>query len=229
MKRVIEGVYRLEAAGFVNVYLVVGGADLTLIDAGHSRSAEGLLTELRDNGFDFKDVARIIVTHAHADHAGGLHAFLEKRRIKVYAHPKTVPILTGKVPMPSARGVRGFCRDFLCEQLLPWKPIEAAVALETGTPLRGIPQWQVLQTPGHTEGSISLFHPAAQVLICGDVLSNRGGRLHAMAPVLHEDPKTLRVSIEGLSKLDVDILCCGHGPVLRGGAFRYIEAVLVRR
>jgi len=34
---------------------------------------------------------------------------------------------------------------------------------------------------------------------------------------------------EGLSKLDVDILCCGHGPVLRGGAFRYIEAVLVRR
>ncbi|MFH1726228.1 MAG: MBL fold metallo-hydrolase [Elusimicrobiota bacterium] len=229
MRRIAEGLYQLEAGGFVNAYLIVGSADLTLVDAGHSRSAGALAAELRDNAFDLRDIGRVVVTHAHADHVGGLRFLLGKHPIKVHAHPGDIPVLTGKAPARRLNGFKGFCLGFLHEHLLPWLPVEMVIPAEPGRPLRGIPQWQILHTPGHTVGSLSLFHPVKQILVCGDALSNRGGKLHLPEECFNEDPEALRLSVGKLSELDCDTLCCGHGPVLRGGAFRHIEAALAKK
>lgn len=226
MIRVSDGVYQLQSCGFVNAYLIVGGQDLTLVDSGHSRCPERLEAELRDNGFLPRDVARVVLTHAHPAHVGGVAHLLKNHPVRVFAHPKELPVLRGKAPRPRRRGLAGLVAGAVFEEYYPWEPIDSVQPVEPGTPLRGIPQWQVLHTPGHTDGSLSLFHPARQILICGDVLSNRGGRLHAPAGYRNADKASLRSTLETLGKLDCDILCCGHGPVVRGGAFRFIEKVL---
>lgn len=229
MIRLAEHVYLLEAGGFVNAYLIAGERDLTLVDAGPSRAAAALVAELKTNGFSFNDVGRIVVTHAHADHAGGLAPLLELRPVKVFAHPAEIPVLTGKVPVPSFRGLTGFAFQTLAEQLLPWRPVGGVLPAEPGSPIRGLPQWQVLHTPGHTAGSLSLYEPVRQILLCGDLLSNRGGRLHRVRRSLDQDPAESGVSVERAGKMDVDILGCGHGPVLRGGAFRHVEELVAGR
>lgn len=225
MKRVAEGIYLLESCGFVNVFLLEGTQDLTLVDAGPEKAAGALLAELQDNGFSFKNVQRAIITHAHGDHCGALKTLLAKHRFKVYAHPKDIPILTGKAPQGPG-GLKGLCMGFFHQHLQPWDPIEVAMPVETGQPVRGLPQWQMLHLPGHTEGSLGLFHPTRQVLLCGDALSNRGGRLHLPGKSYLQDAAAARRTLETLAKLDCDVLACGHGPLIRGGAFRFIGKLL---
>lgn len=218
MKRVCEGVYQLEAGGFVNSYLIEDGSDLTLVDAGPARTAAALMEEIKDNGFNLRDVGRIVLTHAHGDHVGGIKPILERHRMRVFAHPNDVPVLLGQARRPSMRGLGGFWRD----QLFPWEPLDAVLPID-GSSMRALPHWQVLHAPGHTAGSVCLFHPARQVLLCGDALSNRGGRLHVPSSGLSDDEEQARASLELLSGVDCDVLCPGHGPVVRGGAFRFVE------
>lgn len=167
-----------------------------------------------------------MITHAHADHAGGLAALLELHPVKVFAHPLEAPVLLGEKPKAPFTGLRGFLLEAYHEQLLAWKPASSVLPLSPGMPLRGLPQWQILHTPGHTAGSLSLFHPVRQILLCGDALLSRKGRAALPDPSCVADAAALRGTLAALAKLDCDILCCGHGPVVRGGAFRHIEALL---
>ncbi len=229
MIRVVDGLYRLESGGFVNSYLIESGGDLTIVDTGHSRSAGKLLEEIKSNGFPFRDIGRIVLTHAHADHVGGVAALLERHPLKIYAHPKEIPILEGKAALKPFKGFKGFVMGVVHKRMMPWPPMHAVFPLEPDRPIRGMAQWQVLHTPGHTAGSLSLYNPAKQVLICGDVVSHRKGRLQLPDACYNGNAAVLRRSLEEIAQLDTDILCPGHGTVLRGGAFRYIEALLVRR
>lgn len=228
MLRIAEGLYALEACGSVNAFLIEGSADLTLVDTGHSRGAENLLAEFKANGFATKDIGRVVLTHAHADHVGGLAAILKEHPVKVYAHPKEIPVLLGRRPPAPFRGFAGFLRGVYERRAWPWEPLDTVFPAEPGTTLRGIPQWQLLHTPGHTDGGLSLFHPVRQILLCGDALDNATGALKLPDPRFSADPGSARKSAEELSRLDCDLLCCGHGKPLRGGAFRYIEALLSR-
>lgn len=54
-----------------HVYLIDTGGGLALIDAGVGIETEGLLENIRKDGFDPNDLRWLLVTHCHADHAGG--------------------------------------------------------------------------------------------------------------------------------------------------------------
>ncbi|MFA6030726.1 MAG: MBL fold metallo-hydrolase [Elusimicrobiota bacterium] len=219
MKRVAGGIYLLEAAAPANAFLIEGSADLTLVDAGPEDKAAALLLELQDNGFRPRDVQRSIVTHAHPGHAGALAPLLREHRFKVYAHPFDIPVLTGReTPAPARAGFLGSLR----RRAPSWKAVDIALSVETGQSVRGLPQWQVLHLPGHTPGSIGLYHPVRQVLLCGDALV-RGADGALALPTYRQDPAAARATLAVLAKVDCDILCCGHGAVLRGGAFRFVD------
>lgn len=226
MRRLAEGVYRLESPGFVNAYLIVGDRDLTLVDAGPARRVLGLIAELKANGYSFNNVGRVVLTHAHADHAGGVHPLLGLRPVKVYAHPSEARVLARKERMPPPSALLGGLLYGAFDLALGRGPVDSAQPADSGTPVRGLPQWQVLHTPGHTPGSISLYEPVRQILLCGDALAVSGGKVRAMPDWLNHDPERARRSVAMLAKLDVDILGCGHGEEVRSGAFRHIEALV---
>ena len=76
---------------------------------------------------------------------------------------------------------------------------------------------QILHTPGHSPGSISLYWPDNRVLITGDVLFYGGvGRTDLPGG----DGKLLKRSIERLSELDIEYVLPGHstqfGAILKG-------------
>lgn len=223
MQRIRKGLYLLESGGFVNAYLIEGPRGLTLCDTTHAKSADALCDEIIHGGFSLKDIEQIVITHRHADHSGGAAFILERHRVKVYAHPADIPAIKGQAQ--PAKSIAEKLRKLVERLWATYKPLEVVVPLEQSQPMRPLPQWQVIHTPGHTPGSISLYQPTDKVLICGDALSNREGKLALSPSHYNDDQRLAAATARRLVEYPADVLCCGHGPVIRGGADRQIVSL----
>lgn len=74
---------------------------------------------------------------------------------------------------------------------------------------------KVRHTPGHTQGSLSLYMPDRGLIIVGDLLSNTFG-LSLPSKDFTVDPDEEIRSIKKLADLEFDTICFGHGrPVTR--------------
>jgi glyoxylase-like metal-dependent hydrolase (beta-lactamase superfamily II) len=191
-----------------------------LVDTGPADAAEALVEEIQQAGFHLDDLERIVITHAHADHAGGADAILKRKRVKVYAHPYDIAALEGKAPMSYGSGPVGWLRRRAARA----EPLFSVVPASPREPIRGLPHWQVLHTPGHTPGSLSLFEPVHGLLLCGDAITARGGRL-TLADRMVSDSAEAAKTLGLLASLNVEVLACGHGHVLRPRAWQKIEAL----
>jgi glyoxylase-like metal-dependent hydrolase (beta-lactamase superfamily II) len=82
----------------------------------------------------------------------------------------------------------------------------------------------VVHTPGHTPGHISLLHRQRRLLIAGDALNNRGGKLGLPPAIFTPDMENARRSIWKLAKKygdDIDTIVFGHGPpIMQNGGQR---------
>ncbi|MCC6007655.1 MAG: MBL fold metallo-hydrolase, partial [Rhodobacteraceae bacterium] len=80
--------------------------------------------------------------------------------------------------------------------------------------------FEVIETPGHTMGHLAFFRASDRVLILGDAAMNLTLPLFApglrlpLKPVT-EDMAAARASLRRLAALRPEVLCFGHGPVLR--------------
>ena len=104
---VLDGLYRIELGG-VSAYLITGDEPV-LIDAGYERSASAILSGLVELGIAPRAVKHILLTHSHADHAGGLVAVQVATGAKVINHAEDAAMLAGakpKLPMRAAPGLR---------------------------------------------------------------------------------------------------------------------------
>ncbi|MCX5795781.1 MAG: MBL fold metallo-hydrolase [Elusimicrobia bacterium] len=211
MQRIRRGLYLLESA-LANCYLIEGTRGLTLFDTGQPSSAPGLIEEIERNGFSIRDIEAIVLSHSHFDHAGGARGLLERHRVKVFAHPADSPSVKGQDQPPRNLGMR--LLRFLIGLRYPYRPLEVVVPIDEGEALRHLPQWQVLRLPGHTAGSIGLYQPGEKALLCGDALNNRGRRLAIPGDAHCQDPVAARESVRKMGALDLEVLGCGHGPVL---------------
>ena len=73
----------------------------------------------------------------------------------------------------------------------------------------------VVHTPGHTPGHISLLHKERRILITGDALSNRKGKLSPPPGAFTPDPDNALRSIWKLAKKhgdEFEVVVFGHGP-----------------
>lgn len=226
MKQLAEGVYLIEGLRGANVYLLVSESELTLVDGGIGGDADRIVAQLKGAGFDPSEVASIVVTHAHADHVGGVKDLAQKCNAKVIAHREEVPYIEGKESLPARSWVQKAMKWIGGIMPLEGPGVEVARGLEEGERLDALGGLEVIHTPGHTPGSVTLYQEEKGVLLCGDLLTNgnpltgRGG-LQYGPRAFSVNPGQMERSAKKLSSLEVRALCVGHGePIVRDDKVR---------
>lgn len=231
MKELCDGVTQLDL-GIANVYLVRGPDTLTLVDTGGSRSPRKLRGELRQQGLSWRDLDRIIVTHAHFDHAGGLAAVREASGAEVWAHRLDAPFIVteAQAPRPPPQVLSLFDRfvGAIIAGPQPTAPVDRELAGDE--PLGEVyPGMKVVHLPGHSPGQIGLWLPQKNLLLGGDVVTHFvPWRLTLPLAAYTDDMQEAERSILRVARMGVRTLGVGHGPALIGDAATQLDRLAVR-
>jgi glyoxylase-like metal-dependent hydrolase (beta-lactamase superfamily II) len=194
-----------------NVFLLIDD-NLSIVDTGFKGRYRQILKQVRNLGYTPSDIARIIITHHHADHVGSLAVLKEITGAKIVAHPADAPYIDGRLPQPVKPGWVSRTPSPLRQQ---WAttPVAVDILVNEGDELPILGGIKILHTPGHTLGSICLFLQEERLVIVGDVLANRFG-LGLPAKSFTSDMAQEINSIKRVASLDIDIICFGHGSQL---------------
>jgi Zn-dependent hydrolases, including glyoxylases len=181
---------------------VEDGNELILIDAGLPGNVEKIESNLERHGFDLNDVEKLVLTHQDFDHCGCASKLVEKTDATVYAHRKDAKAIDGR-----EGPIKGSER---------YPPVEVDVEITGGETLRTQEQdIQIIHTPGHTPGHISLL--IDNLLISGDILNVEetgfSGPRERFTPDMEECVQSLnKLSFREFSKVH-----CFHGGTVEKG------------
>jgi glyoxylase-like metal-dependent hydrolase (beta-lactamase superfamily II) len=201
---------------FTNV--LRGDRPHVLIDPGHvvnetkEHCLEQLLVDMGGDGIKPEDIGLIINTHAHWDHFQATRALVQlgtrkgdkagQPLVTIHENEKEYLASVMEYMSPKARESIALEPSFYLT--------EGDLALGNSLNLR------ILNTPGHTPGSLTLYWPDRRLLITGDLLFYGGvGRTD-----FGGDGEELKQSIERLMTLDVEYVLPGHstelGAIIKG-------------
>jgi len=209
-----------------NSYLIIEPDGLTIIDTGMPFSEKQTLKYIASLGRSAEEIRHILITHADLDHYGCLAALKEASGARTYAsQPEAEAMARGASSRPVDRNIghfQGFM-IYLMKKYLKPTPIQVDEILRDGQILPILGGLQVVETPGHSPGHLSFYVPSLRVLFCGDSMKSKNG-LRASRSRNNWDQSQVNTSVMKQAALGAQIVCAGHGPVIReadGGFLKF--------
>lgn len=169
--------------GFVSAYVLVRGNEAAIVDTGTAGSGDAINQALTDLGLGPSNVRHIVLTHNHGDHTGGLGE-LEgaMTNATVYAGTGDIESIQSSLTMSE---------------------------VGDGDEVFGM---GVVNTPGHTVGSISVFDTGTGLLVAGDAINGDGeGGITGANPSFTPDMDGANASVAKMAALMPQVAAFGHG------------------
>ena len=186
--------------GFVSAYVLVRGNEAAVVDTGTAGSAADIGAALQTMGVGWNEVGHVILTHSHGDHVGGLNKVLAEAPSAVtYAGAGDIDAIFAPNPL---------------------------MAVGDGDEILGL---EVIETPGHTPGSISVLDTGIGLLVAGDALNTdaAGTVVTGPNPDFTSDLTTADESVAKLAGFEFESVAVGHGnPVLTGADDQVVDLAL---
>ena len=192
-----------------HVYLLDGGGEYALIDAGSGteRSIAGILATMAREGLDPARLRTILLTHSHFDHAGGAGHFRERFGCRVVA--------------PSGE------RAFIEEPPDRSRACAVDLSVDDGDTVRvGALTLTVRCVPGHSEATTAYMvdTPEGRLLFAGDIVFING--IIGLINYRGSDLAHYREHIGRLGGLGIDALLPGHLLFTLGDGQRHIDRAI---
>lgn len=235
--RLVEGVH-LVASGSggvdlshpfdCNAYVLDGGGDAALVDAGIGAAPEALLAEAERAGVARGRIRLLLLTHAHPDHAGGAAALRELLPgLQVLASPQVADVV--ERGDEDAMSLEAGTRAGFYPEGYRFRPCPVDRRLADGERVRvGELELAALATPGHSAGHLAFLGAVRgrTVCCCGDLLFY-GGRI-SLESNWDCDLRAYAASVERLAGAGVDVLLPGHHEFTLAGGQRHIDTAVRR-
>jgi glyoxylase-like metal-dependent hydrolase (beta-lactamase superfamily II) len=223
-KQVVPGLYQLTNQG-INAFLMDDASDgLTLIDSGFPKHAEAIEEDIRTIGRELSDLTAILITHAHPDHLGSAER-LSGGTTPISLHPAGWEIAQAGIIYQTMTATPGLLNGILFRLFIGKKPaefpsFEPDVELNDGDTIDIAGGIEVIHTPGHTFGHVSLMWKRDRgLLITGDAAANLMGLGYSLG---YDDIEAGKASLAKLARLDFEAAVFGHGkPILSGASQRF--------
>lgn len=202
---------------------------VTLVDMGISRSGPKVLAALAAIGSAPTEVTRLVLTHAHPDHAGGAaHVARATGRGFTVHHDDAAYAGEGSSPPRDRSFLMGRLFDRMARPGNDFEPVvvEREMTDEEVLPVAG--GLRVVHTPGHSPGHVSLLHESSRTLITGDAIFNVLG-LRWPVKAFCTDFRMTQETAHVLGELDYDVAAFTHGTELRDRPREAIRRFLMRQ
>jgi glyoxylase-like metal-dependent hydrolase (beta-lactamase superfamily II) len=223
------GVWRVPTAprDLVNTFVFVeDDGQVTLVDAGTKRAPKKVMAGLAHIGVAPDDVTRLLVTHAHPGHVGGLSGLRGRTGATVAVHERDAAyVREGKGPVLD----RGTLGGRLLRRNGKSAPTPVDDELVDGQLLDVAGGLRVLHTPGHTPGHVALLHEPSKVLITGDSVWNAFNRMRWPFGWMCTDAALNRRTASALADAEYDVAAFTHGPEIRDHARETVRGWLADR
>ncbi|MHA2244824.1 MAG: MBL fold metallo-hydrolase [Candidatus Hodarchaeales archaeon] len=220
MKQIIQGITWLLGQGLdCNVFIIESEGESLVIDSGlggrmtpgfggHKESINTL-----ENAIISKKIKKILLTHGHIDHVGGIMELQSKLELEV---------ITSEIEAQHLKtGDSSYIEPFMGSKC---SPIDIHQEVFDGDViLIGNFSFEVFHTPGHTHGSISLWDGKNQILISGDTVFPQGS--FGRTDLYTGNSKDLVESLKRLSELNVQVLLPGHMPPIISPSSSPIDSI----
>ncbi len=220
-----SGHYGLSHEFDCSIYVVDCGDQLVLIDSGAGCDVGSIIENIENDGLDPQLISTILLTHSHADHAGGASELKNKFNCLVYISDIESGFLGSgdkkalKLDVAIRSGL--YAPDYEFNPCSPDRSLKDGDKIEINNFF-----FESLVVPGHSEGSICFKAalPEGMTLFTGDVVFAQGviGLLNCDG----SDLSVYRENIHKLAGLDIDLLFPGHHVFVLSEGQKHIDQAI---
>jgi glyoxylase-like metal-dependent hydrolase (beta-lactamase superfamily II) len=196
------------------------GISTMLVDTGLPWHLPALESAIESLGVHFSTLRGIMITHQDIDHISNARTLRKRSGATVMAHHGDIPYIQGERPLMKLNPA--LIASILA--MIPESVREQAKAVYANPSSVPVDQQvndgevipvgagvQVIHTPGHTPGHISLYVPSEELLIAGDSLRVEKGDLVGPNKSHTSDMVQAMDSVRKMARLKVDQVLCYHG------------------
>jgi glyoxylase-like metal-dependent hydrolase (beta-lactamase superfamily II) len=229
MDAIISGVH-LVSTRSVNSYIIDGDEGVTLVDTLMPNNEDTISKALAAIGRSLMDVSAIVVTHAHLDHVGSAASVKEASGASVYAPIGDAAAVRGerKPSLPPMADRFPFLKPIMSRFFPVPDPVVVEHEIGEGVGGRLPADLQVIDTPGHTPGHISLLlERDGGLLFVGDAAVAKNGVVKR--GYMNRAEPTFDASLRHIAEHDFERAVFGHSVPLQSGASaafsRFVESM----
>ncbi|WP_198333003.1 MBL fold metallo-hydrolase [Psychrobacter aquimaris] len=199
-----------------STYLAIYPDKIMLLDGGCRPDVAMVLDYIRTTlQRPISDLKVVVVTHMHPDHAGGAHQFRKETGCIIVSAEKKRQWYSGigghamhfvdinLAHYVARRQGRPFKNLYYPAHLTP------DMTVKDGDSVPKFDEWQVLETPGHTDRDLSLFHVPSRQVYTADLIIKLRHKFVAPFPIY--DPKVYIQSLQRIKALKPSMVMMAHG------------------
>ncbi len=212
--------------GIIHPIVLKDSNEMILVDCGYAGFMPIIEDAIKSQNLDCKKLTKILITHHDHDHMGALADFKQKYpNIKIVASEIEAPFIAAEkksLRLEQAEALqdtlsqeqKSFGKAF-CEILKNIKPVKVDILVHDGEVMNWCGGCEIIGTPGHTPGHISLYLKNKRTLITGDAAALENNQLIIANPQFTLDIENANKSMSKILDFNAETYICYHGGIYK--------------